>query len=76
MKKIVILVIPILLLCGCNYNVIDLEYQYNEAVCDYNGNKFKLKIDRWTDYDGEQIQIESNGKIYLISANNCYLVGN
>ncbi len=46
----------------------------DKAYCNYNGNEFELKIDRWKDYDGEQIQIQSNGKNYLVSTNNCYLV--
>lgn len=74
MKKLFILIIPILLLCGCNYNLIDTEYEFNKAICNYDGDKFELKIDKWTDYDGEQLQIITNDKVYLVSANHCYLV--
>ena len=70
-----ILILIIVPLCtGCNYEVIDTKYQFNTAVCNYNGDKFELKIDKWKDYEGEQIQIKSNGKTYLLSANNCYLI--
>lgn len=74
MKKILLLIVPVLLITGCNRQVFDFKYTYNKAYCNYNGNKFELNIDKWNDYDGEQIQIMSNGKTYLISANNCYLV--
>ena len=75
MKKIIILAVLILLLCGCNKQIIDLNYSYNKVVCNYNGDKFELEIDKWTDYEGEQLQVKSDGKTYLISANNCYLIG-
>lgn len=74
MKKILLLIVPVLLITGCNRQVFDFKYTYNKAYCNYNGDKFELNIDKWSDYDGEQIQIMSNGKTYLISANNCYLV--
>lgn len=74
MKKILLLIVPVLLITGCNRQVFDFKYTYNKAYCNYNGDKFELNIDKWKDYDGEQIQIMSNGKTYLISANNCYLV--
>ena len=74
MKKILLSIVPVLLITGCNRQVFDFKYTYNKAYCNYNGDKFELNIDKWSDYDGEQIQIMSNGKTYLISANNCYLV--
>jgi hypothetical protein len=75
MKKLIILLVPILLLCGCNKQIIDLDYSYDKVVCNYNGTNFELKIDKWKDYEGEQLQVKSNGKTYLLSANNCYLIG-
>jgi len=74
MKKLLVLSVGILLLTGCNKQILDLDYDYDKAVCNYNGEKFTLEIDKWTDYDGEQLQIKSNGKTYLLSANNCYLI--
>lgn len=65
----------LLFITGCNKQIIDLDYEYDKAICNYNGDRFALVIDKWQDYDGEQIQIKSKGKTYLISANNCYLVG-
>lgn len=67
-------IILALLLSGCNKQIIDLDYSYDKVVCNYNGDRFELKIDKWKDYDGEQIQIKSNKKTYLLSANNCYLI--
>jgi len=77
MKKVlsvIIVVFVVFMATGCNQQMIDLDYTYNKAYCNYNGDKFELKIDKWNDYEGEQIQIKSDGKTYLLSANNCYLV--
>ena len=77
MKKVlsvIIVVLVVFMATGCNQQMIDLDYTYNKAYCNYNGDKFELKIDKWNDYEGEQIQIKSDGKTYLLSANNCYLV--
>ena len=75
MKKTVLLVIGLLLITGCNKQIMDFDYTYDKVVCNYDGDKFELKIDKWTDYeDGEQIQVKSNGKTYLLSTNKCYLV--
>ena len=74
-KLIVICLLCLLFLNGCNKQIIDLDYNYDKAVCNYNGDKIVLKIDKWRDYeDGEQIQIKSGDKTYLLSMYNCYLV--
>ncbi len=74
MKKIIVLSLIIVLLTGCNKQIIDLDYTYDKVICNYDGDKFVLNIDKWTDYEGEQIQVKSNGKTYLLSANKCYLI--
>ena len=75
MKKLILLIIGGLLLTGCNKQIMDFEYTYDKIICNYDGDKFELKIDKWRDYeDGEQIQVKSNGKTYLLSANKCYLI--
>ena len=73
-KIILSLAILTILLTGCNRQVFDFKHTYDKAICNYDGNQFELKIDKWADYDGEQLQILSDGKTYLISANKCYLV--
>lgn len=72
---IIVVIFCLLFMTGCNKQIIDLDYSYDKVVCNYDGDKFTLKIDKWRDYeDGEQFQIKSDGKTYLISANKCYLV--
>ena len=68
------IILSVILLTGCNKDIWDTQYTFNRIVCNYNGEKFELKIDKWTDYEGEQLQIKSDGKVYLLSANNCYMI--
>ena len=68
------IILSVILLTGCNKDIWDTQYTFNRIVCNYNGEKFELKIDKWTDYEGEQIQIKSDGKTYLLSANKCYMI--
>ena len=74
--KILLLAIPVLLLTGCNKQIIDFEYSYDKAVCVVGNETKEIEIKKWKDYDdGEQIQIISkDGKTYLMSMNNCTLV--
>ena len=73
---IIILLVLLFLLTGCNKQVFDKSYTFNKIVCNYDGDKFELDIISWTDYDGEQIQIRSkDGNTYLLSANKCYMKG-
>lgn len=71
---IIAVIFCLLFMTGCNKQIIDLDYTYDKAICNYSGTTFVLKIDKWKDYDGEQLQIKSGEKTYLLSANNCYLV--
>ena len=75
MKKLILICSLVFILTGCNRQIFDTSYTYNEIRCNYDGIKFNLKIDKWTDYEGEQIQVKSNGKTYLLSANKCYMIG-
>ena len=68
------IILSVILLTGCNKDIWDTQYTFDKIICDYNGDKFELKIDSWTDFEGEQIQVKSDDKTYLLSANNCYMI--
>ena len=74
MKKILISLLSVLLLTGCNYQVIDYNLKFKkvhlyESNCCY-------EITSWRDYEnGEQIQVSIKEKgTVLLSANSCFLV--
>jgi len=54
--------------CG-NYKLIDTKYNFNKAITIKDGIATIYDIEKWTDYDGEQIQlILKNGTIVLTSS--------
>lgn len=62
-------------LTGCNYQVIDLNYSYDKAICNIGSVTKEIKINKWNDYEGEQLQIiDEEGNVYLASSYTCILV--
>lgn len=62
-------------LTGCNQQIIDLNYTFDKAICNIGNETKEIKIDKWNDYDGEQLQIiDKEGNVYLVSSYNCILI--
>lgn len=78
MNKIKVALTTVILsavLMGCNKQIVDLTYTYNYAIIQLpNGEVVEGKIQSWTDYEGEQLQIKIDGVIYLCSSYNCVLM--
>jgi len=78
MKKIIMIfgIISLLFLTtGCNKQIFDFKYTYNKAICNIGGEYKEIKIKKWTDYDGEQLQIiDKDDNVYLVSSFNCTLI--
>ena len=74
-KGIIVSLLSLLVLTGCNKQVVDLTYTYNYAIIQLpNGEVVEGKIQSWNDYEGEQLQVKINGVIYLCSSYNCVLM--
>lgn len=72
---IAISIIWLLCLTGCNKQVIDMNYSFNKAICNIGGTMKEIKIKKWNDYDGEQLQIiDKDDNVYLVSNINCTLI--
>lgn len=82
MKKViallmaVIVVLSVMLLAGCNKQMLDLTYSYEYAIIGLpNGEVVEGKVTSWTDFeDGDQIQVRINGKTYLVHSSNVVLI--
>lgn len=76
MTIVVILAIVVITLSSCNYDVIDLTYQYNYAYIQLqNGEVIEGRVESWRDYeDGEQLQVVIDGVTYLTNSYNCTLI--
>lgn len=52
-----------------NGTIIDLEYGYSNAIISNDNSSTSLRINKWGDYEGEQLQIElPNGDVILTSS--------
>ena len=82
MKKIItivlalVLVAGLLVLAGCNKQMVDLTYSYEYAIIGLpNGEVVEGKVSSWTDYeDGDQLQVKIGGKTYLVHSSNIVLI--
>lgn len=78
MKKFIGIVagaLALLLLTGCNRQVIDLTYQYDRAVIAMpDGSVVQGTVESWKDYDGDQLQVKIDGVTYLTHAENVVLM--
>ena len=72
----VILVMGVMLLAGCNKQMVDLTYSYEYAIIGLpNGEVVEGKVTSWTDFeDGDQIQVKIAGKTYLVHSSNVVLI--
>jgi len=71
-----VLLIGVLMLAGCNKQLVDLTYSYEYAIIALpNGEIVEGKVTSWTDFeDGDQLQIKINGKTYLVHSSNVVLI--
>lgn len=71
-----VLVAGLVLLAGCNKQMVDLTYSYNRAILSLpNGEVVEGKVSSWTDFeDGDQIQVKIEGKTYLVLSSNIVLI--
>ena len=72
----VIAMVGMLILVGCNKQMVDLTYSYEYAIIALpNGEVVEGKVTSWTDYeDGDQLQIKIDGKTYLVHSSNVALI--
>jgi len=82
MKKLIaflitiIAILSVLVLSGCNKQMVDLTYSYEYAIIGLpNGETVEGKVSSWTDYeDGDQLQVKIDGKTYLVHSSNVVLI--
>lgn len=67
-------VLSCLIFSGCNYQMLGLDYHYSYAYIKIGDEWVNLEIAKWTEYEGEQLQITlKDGTVMLVSSINCIL---
>lgn len=78
MKKLLAIILAVaiaLCLCACNYTLLDTQHYFDSAVIRLpDGEIVSGKVERWADYEGDQLQITIDGITYLVHANNATLI--
>ena len=72
---IVVLLVLLTLTIGCNYKVVDLNYDFKNAYVKIGEEWHDLELKSWRDYeDGEQIQLVLlDGTVLIVHSANCVL---
>ena len=80
MKKVIALLLALLMvlsLAGCNRNILDTTYYFDHAIISLpDGEVVSGKVDKWSDYEGDQIQIVIDGTTYLVHSADAVLIAN
>lgn len=78
MKKILVVVAMVALmvaLTGCNKTIFDTTYTFDEAIVRLaDGTIVRGEVEKWDDYEGDQIQVKIDGVTYLVHAENITLI--
>ena len=78
MKKLLSILlglVMIICLAGCNKTILDTTYYFDRAIISLpDGETISGKVQRWCDYEGDQLQIVIDGKAYLVHAMNAVLI--
>lgn len=62
-------------LTSCNKAVFDFERTFDKAMITIGSETVIVEIDKWTDYEGEQLQIwTKDDDILLVSSYNCVFI--
>lgn len=80
MKKIIALLLGLLMvlsLAGCNRAILDTTYNFDRAIISLpDGEVVSGNVDKWRDYDGDQLQIVIDGTTYLVHSTDAVLIAN
>ncbi len=74
----VTLLLTVVCLAGCNTQLIDTTYKFDEAIIKLpDGTVVSGKVESWKDYsDSDAIQIKINGTTYYTFLGNVVLIQN
>lgn len=78
MKKIILILVIVTLVClltACNnYQFFDFNYNFTHAYVKVGNTWTDVEIEKWTDYEGEQLQLTlKDGTVLVVNSMNCIL---
>lgn len=74
-KLIVFIMFIMLMLTGCNKQIIDTKWKFDKAIITVGNTTLEVEVQSWRDYDDTSIQITTvDGKTYLTDLKNVLLI--
>lgn len=68
-------VLATVVLTGCNQQVMDVKLKFNKAIIFRDDTATIVEIEKWNDYDGEQLQlITPDGLVIVTSSYDTKLI--
>lgn len=68
------MLVSCVILCSCGNYTLDMTFTYSWAQIKLpDGTIVQGKVDNWTDYEGDQLQITIDGTTYLVHAENAVM---
>ena len=68
-------VLATVILTGCNQQVMDVKLKFNKAIIFRGDTATIVEIEKWNDYDGEQLQlITPDGLVIVTSSYDTKLI--
>ena len=76
MKKYFVIVIAVLMMTGCNAQVIDTTWSYERAIINLqDGTVVEGKVDSWKDYENsDMVQVKIGNTTYFTHISNVILI--
>lgn len=80
-NRIICFAVSLMMIVGClglciygSYKVFDKAFTYSWAQIKLpDGTIVQGKVDNWTDYEGDKLQITINGTTYMVHAANAIM---
>ena len=70
------IMVMVMILSSCNMQLIDTTYSFERAILSLpDGSVIEGKVTSWKDYENsDQIQVNIDGKTYLVHSSNIALI--
>lgn len=62
------LLATVVLTTGCNKQVMDFKYEFNKAIIFHEDTATIIEIQKWNDYEGEQIQLITKDGLVIVTS--------
>lgn len=75
MKKLILMLVMLVMLSGCNRQMFDFDYEFHGVYFNDGDQWHYIEIDSWKGFeDGDDYQFTKDGVTFLINSRNIIMV--